>query len=501
MASASGRNVACIVEAHHDDKGIVWPEEVAPYAAHLVAIGASSDAKVAEVAERLHELSIDAGREILYDDRDESPGVKFTDAELLGMPWILTVSPRSLAAGGVEVTERATGERSTRSIDEVEALIRGEGLVRPDPIRPAATMGPRCRPARCCPRDDLYARLELPVDCSPEAIEIAWRALLKRHHPDVAGAHADDVAKRINVAHDWLSDPELRERYDRERHPGLDARSVRPRCAPSGGAARRAAKPARLGRLGRLGRPTPWRRSIATSPRIGRLKPGRAGSAGASPSRRRSPSLPRSPASCRPTGWPPSRQSSGASRRRCRRSSRWDAPTRDAIVGYAHELLLGPFLDEHLSEPFRERVRERLARGWESAVDQPRYGPNTVAVSAALERLRTMPPGRRGQLVVEAAGGAGSVAGIPRRTPVAAPASRPQDDDALRVSSALAQRDAEAIVGDPAPAIARRSLGRAMHGLVLRHAFKPAELDRLLGPWREVLVEPASPRPRARTCR
>ena len=124
-----GRNVACIVEAHHDDKGIIWPEEVAPYAAHLVAIGANRDPQVAEVAERLHQLSLDAGREILYDDRDESPGVKFTDAELLGMPWILTVSPRSIAAGGVEVTERATGERATRSIDEVEALIRGEGLV------------------------------------------------------------------------------------------------------------------------------------------------------------------------------------------------------------------------------------------------------------------------------------------------------------------------------------------------------------------------------------
>jgi prolyl-tRNA synthetase len=122
-----GRNVACIVEAHHDDKGIIWPAEVAPYAAHLVAIGAARDPQVGELADRLHELSIEAGREILYDDRGESPGVKFTDAELLGMPWILTVSPRSLAAGGVEVTERATGERSTRPIAEVEALLRGEG--------------------------------------------------------------------------------------------------------------------------------------------------------------------------------------------------------------------------------------------------------------------------------------------------------------------------------------------------------------------------------------
>ena len=120
-----GRNVACIVEAHHDDKGIVWPAEVAPYAAHLVSIGGAREPRVTEVAERIHAFSIASGREILWDDRDESPGVKFTDAELLGMPWILTVSPRSLAAGGVEVTKRATGERSMRSIEEVEGLIAG----------------------------------------------------------------------------------------------------------------------------------------------------------------------------------------------------------------------------------------------------------------------------------------------------------------------------------------------------------------------------------------
>ncbi|MHB8400221.1 MAG: His/Gly/Thr/Pro-type tRNA ligase C-terminal domain-containing protein, partial [Candidatus Limnocylindrales bacterium] len=122
-----GRNVACIVEAHHDEKGIVWPAEVAPYRAHLVAIGADRDPHVREVAERLHAAALAAGtdHEILYDDRNESPGVKFTDAELLGMPTILTVSPRSLAAGGVEVTDRASGARSTRSIEEVEASLTG----------------------------------------------------------------------------------------------------------------------------------------------------------------------------------------------------------------------------------------------------------------------------------------------------------------------------------------------------------------------------------------
>ncbi|HXG39559.1 MAG TPA: DnaJ domain-containing protein, partial [Candidatus Limnocylindrales bacterium] len=67
------------------------------------------------------------------------------------------------------------------------------------------------------PSDDLYARLDVDPDASFEVIEIAWRAQLKRFHPDVAGEAGLEATKRINVAHDWLSDPELRARYDRER--------------------------------------------------------------------------------------------------------------------------------------------------------------------------------------------------------------------------------------------------------------------------------------------
>jgi prolyl-tRNA synthetase len=118
-----GRNMACIVEAHHDEKGIAWPESVAPYPAHLVAIGASKDPAVAEAADGLYRRLADAGVEVLYDDRDESPGVKLTDAELLGMPLIVTVSPRSLAAGGAEVTRRASGERQIQPIAEVESAL------------------------------------------------------------------------------------------------------------------------------------------------------------------------------------------------------------------------------------------------------------------------------------------------------------------------------------------------------------------------------------------
>jgi prolyl-tRNA synthetase len=115
-----GRNLACIVEEHHDDKGIIWPASVAPYAVQLVALSAVRDPAVAEAAEGLYQRLTDAGVAVLYDDRDESPGVKLTDAELLGMPRIVTISPRSLAAGGAEVTERASGERSVRPIPDVE---------------------------------------------------------------------------------------------------------------------------------------------------------------------------------------------------------------------------------------------------------------------------------------------------------------------------------------------------------------------------------------------
>src|SRR6188768_3532613 len=122
-----GRNVACIVEQHHDDKGIVWPEEVAPYRAHLVALGANKNPEITTIADRLHDLASAAGpaNEILYDDRDESPGVKFADADMLGMPWVLTVSPRSLEAGGIEVKHRETGEKTVRPIEEIEAFLEG----------------------------------------------------------------------------------------------------------------------------------------------------------------------------------------------------------------------------------------------------------------------------------------------------------------------------------------------------------------------------------------
>jgi curved DNA-binding protein CbpA len=343
-------------------------------------------------------------------------------------------------------------------------------------------------PRPMLPPDDLYARLELPVDASFEAVEIAWRALLKRHHPDVAGPSAGELAKRINVAHDWLSDPALRARYDQERHPrrtvagsgpsasrrgsGTGPRSGAPPRAPRPPAPRRPVDPAEalvrhLDRVRRLSQDELDRLSLAeTAPiafiaTIARFLPAERQDALKGLERRVADALPR--------------------------RARWDPATRDAAVGFAQEILLGPFLDEHLSGAFRERVEERLTRGWQAAVDQPRYGPNTAAVVEGLARLEALPPAERARIGGQAPRGgdrSGSDFPWPRGL-------SPQDDDALRVSSALAQRDALTLLPEPIPALTRRSLARAMHGLVLRHGFKHEELERLAGPWASVILPPA----------
>lgn len=96
----SGRLLACIAEEHHDDKGLIWPITVAPYHVHLVSLGQ------AEAADRVYEALLKAGIEVLYDDREESPGVKFNDADLIGIPIRVTVAAKALAKGGVEVKRR-----------------------------------------------------------------------------------------------------------------------------------------------------------------------------------------------------------------------------------------------------------------------------------------------------------------------------------------------------------------------------------------------------------
>lgn len=100
-----GRSLGTLAEVYHDERGLLWPDEVAPFKVHLATIGADN-LKVRETAENLEKTLEERGVEVLYDDRDESPGVKLADADMIGVPWRVIISPKSLAAGGVEVKKR-----------------------------------------------------------------------------------------------------------------------------------------------------------------------------------------------------------------------------------------------------------------------------------------------------------------------------------------------------------------------------------------------------------
>jgi prolyl-tRNA synthetase len=119
------RTVTAVVEQHHDEHGIAWPASVAPYDVHLVAIpGKGKDAdEVVAAADRLYESLEGAGIDVLYDDRDASPGVKFADADLLGMPVRLTLGAKGLARGVVERRIRATAEDDALLIDGAVAAL------------------------------------------------------------------------------------------------------------------------------------------------------------------------------------------------------------------------------------------------------------------------------------------------------------------------------------------------------------------------------------------
>ena len=104
------RIVAAAVEQHHDEKGIIWPATIAPFDVHLVGLGLGRDEALAADADALYAELRAAGLDVLFDDRDESPGVKFNDADLLGLPLRVTVSSRNQTAGVVEVQRRDGGE-------------------------------------------------------------------------------------------------------------------------------------------------------------------------------------------------------------------------------------------------------------------------------------------------------------------------------------------------------------------------------------------------------
>jgi prolyl-tRNA synthetase family II len=112
------RAMAAIVESHHDDAGIVWPLQVAPFVVAVVALN-PADPEVARAAAEIRDRLEAGGVDVLVDDRDERPGVKFRDAELIGFPFRVTVGARDLAEGRVELVRRDTGERRAVAVDAV----------------------------------------------------------------------------------------------------------------------------------------------------------------------------------------------------------------------------------------------------------------------------------------------------------------------------------------------------------------------------------------------
>ncbi len=121
-----GRLMAAAMEQNHDEHGIVWPHPIAPYHVHICALSLDRPG-VAEAADQLYDSLQAAGLEVLYDDRDESPGVKFNDADLLGIPVRLTVSPRNLKQDAVEITDRATLQKRmaplSNAVSEAQSML------------------------------------------------------------------------------------------------------------------------------------------------------------------------------------------------------------------------------------------------------------------------------------------------------------------------------------------------------------------------------------------
>jgi len=116
------RLLGAIIEASHDEGGIIWPDSVAPFGAGVISLRAG-DAAVDAACATAYEALVRAGKDPLWDDTDDRPGAKFATADLIGLPWQLIVGPKSLAEGNVELKRRATGERQTLSLESAIARI------------------------------------------------------------------------------------------------------------------------------------------------------------------------------------------------------------------------------------------------------------------------------------------------------------------------------------------------------------------------------------------
>jgi prolyl-tRNA synthetase len=116
------RLVGAVIEACHDDRGIIWPESIAPFKVGIINIKAT-DEDCTRVCDELYEKLTAADIDVLYDDRDESAGAKFASMDLIGLPWQIAIGPRSVKSGTVELKRRGANEKQELSINDVIAKI------------------------------------------------------------------------------------------------------------------------------------------------------------------------------------------------------------------------------------------------------------------------------------------------------------------------------------------------------------------------------------------
>jgi prolyl-tRNA synthetase len=119
-----GRVMACVAETHCDETGLVWPQEVAPFDGVITALVSATAPEVAEVAEQVYSDLTAQGLDVLLDDREESPGVKFKDADLLGLPWRITVGAKGLREGRLELKDRHSSKSASVAPGDTQVLIR-----------------------------------------------------------------------------------------------------------------------------------------------------------------------------------------------------------------------------------------------------------------------------------------------------------------------------------------------------------------------------------------
>ena len=119
------RLMGLIAEHFADDKGLVWPKNVAPYQVYLASLG--SEPEILQLTDQLYDKLAEAEVDVLYDDRDERPGEKFADADLLGLPYRVVASPKSLAAGGFELKGRDSDSTEIVSQDNLLSVLTKAG--------------------------------------------------------------------------------------------------------------------------------------------------------------------------------------------------------------------------------------------------------------------------------------------------------------------------------------------------------------------------------------